>query len=74
MANHAPEDGPPRPVCVHDKCTAGDGHHDTCVPIDPESKGRLDRAIPLIIAVIIGVVVLAVAGIIALSYGILRGG
>lgn len=67
-------DGPPRPACVHDRCTVGDGHSGPCVLIGPDSKGRLDRAIWWIIATIVGISIVAIAGVIALGYGILRGG
>ena len=68
-------DGPPRPACVHDRrCTVDTGHSGPCARVNPTSRGRLDRAIWWIIAAIVGIVIVAIAGVIAFGYGILRGG
>ncbi|MDP3727316.1 MAG: hypothetical protein Q8R35_01605 [bacterium] len=63
-------------MCVHDdRCTVGGGHSGPCTRISPgQQGGRLERALWRIVAAIVGIVVVAVAGVIALGYGILRGG
>lgn len=81
MTNHALENGPPRPACIHDRCTVGDGHSGPCAPVDPKSKGRLDRGLWWIITVLIvgslaiGVAILAIGyAILSRLPGLLRGG
>lgn len=68
---HASADSRSRQACVHDRCTVGIGHSGPCTPIDPASKGQLDRGLGWIIMALVAAALLVGVGILGIGYLIL---